>query len=168
MKKNILTIIIMAVVLINTALTGVLIFTIVPAATRTNKLVAKVASIVDLELESPANGSEVAFSDIETVDISDQITVNLKSTDGKDHYASIPSVSLSENTKNQDYKDLKDKVSLNANAIKEIITDEFQKCTKEDILNKKDEIKKQVLTQIQDYFKSDFIINVTFGNIVLQ
>lgn len=168
MKKNILTIIIMAIVLINTVLTAVLIFAIVPAAQRTTKLVDKVASVVDLELESPDADSNVSVADIENYDITDQMTINLKSTDGKDHYASIPTVTISMNTKHKDYKSLGEKVQTNANTIKEIITDEFQKYTKEDVLNNKDEIKEKVLTQIQDYFKSDFIINVTFGNIVLQ
>lgn len=167
MKKNILTIIIMAIVLINTILTAVLIFAIVPTANRTTKLVDKVASIVDLELESTNGDGDIAVSDIVGYDIADQLTINLVSSDNTTHYALL-NVSLSMNSKNPDYEELKDKVQENENAIKEIVTDEFSKYTVDEVKTNKEAIKKQILTDIQDYFKSDFIISVSFGNIVLS
>lgn len=171
MKKNILTIIIMAITLINTVLLGLLIFTIVPAANRTNQLVAKVASIVDLELESPdAAETVVSVSDIVTYDIPDKLTINLKSgendSDAK-HYA-IVYVSLSMNSKNDKYATLQPKVEENVNPIKEIVTEEFAKYTMDEVEANKNSIKEQVITRLQDMFQSDFIINVSFGNIILN
>ena len=51
MKKNILTIVIMAATLINLVLSAVMIFSVVPAMNKTSNLVDKVASVVDLEIE---------------------------------------------------------------------------------------------------------------------
>ena len=51
MKKNILTIVIMASTVLNLVLTIIMVFSIVPAMNKTNKLVDKVASVIDLELE---------------------------------------------------------------------------------------------------------------------
>jgi hypothetical protein len=169
MKKNILTIIIMAITLINTILLGVLIFTIVPTANKTNQMVAKVASLIDLELESPEKANEVIpVADIETYDIPDKLTINLKQgADGLNHYA-IVYVSLSMNSKNADYEKLQPKVEANVNPIKEIVTEEFAKYAMNEVEENKNIIKKQVITRIQDLFQSDFIINVSFGNIILN
>jgi len=168
MKKNILTIIIMAIVLINTALTAVLIFAIVPTSNKTSQLVAKVASIVDLELESPDEGdAEIAVSDIVIHEIEDKLTINLKKTDDSSHFA-IVNVSLSINSKNEDTVTLEPLVTTNENEIKEIVTEEFARYTIDEVNNKKNLIKEQVLIRIQEHFKSDFIINVSFGNLILQ
>lgn len=168
MKKNILTIIIMAIVLINTILTGVLIFVIVPTSNKTNQLVTKVASIVDLELESPdAASEEIAVSDISTYDIPDKLTINLLSTDGNPHYALL-FVSLSMNAKHPDFETLNTKITENENAIKEIVTEEFGRYSMDDVNPNKTKIKEAILTRVQELFKSDFIINISFGNMVLS
>lgn len=170
MKKNILTIIIMAIVLINTVLTGVLIFVIVPTSNKTNQLVTKVASIVDLELEdSSAENAAPAVSDIMTFNIEDELTINLKNNgDGATHYALIKTVSISVNSKHKDYTALYPKMQDNVTQMKEIINDEISKYTVDDVQDNKETIKKNVLTRIQELFNSDFIINVSFGNLVLS
>jgi Flagellar basal body-associated protein FliL. len=167
MKKNILTIIIMAIVLINTVLTGLLIFTIVPTANKTNKLVSKVASIVDLELQSPNAEDNLTVEDIDPYNIVDKITVNLKSTDQTEHYMTM-NASLSQNKKNKDYSKLKDLVLPNELKIKEIIQSEFSKYTKDEVQTNMEKIKADILAQIQEYFKSDFIVRVAFGNMLLE
>jgi len=166
MKKNILTIIIMAIVLINTILTALLIFTIVPTANKTNTLVAKVASIVDLELESPNSEDNISVDDIQTFNIPDKMTINLKSTDQKEHYLTV-NVSLSMNTKNKDFTKYSETVKDHVIELKDIIQDEFSKYTKDEIQSNKDKIKDNILVNIQEYYKSDFIIKVSFGNLLI-
>ncbi len=169
MKKNILTIIIMAVTLINTILLGVLIFAIVPSANKTTKLMDKVASIVDLEMESPENArAQVAVSDIMIYDLPDKLTINLKKgEDGVEHYA-ILNVSLSMNSKHEDYETLNPKVSEYSNAIGEIVQEEFARYTRDDVEANKNVIKEMIISRIQELFHSDFIISVSFGNLILQ
>lgn len=158
----------MAVTLVNTVLLAILIFAIVPTANKTMKLIDKVNTIVDLELESPEGGKEeISVSDIVTYNIADKLTITLKSDDEESHYA-ILKVSLSMNSKNEDYETLNLKVSDNENAIKEIISDEFGKYTKEEVNANKNLIKEQIIVRIQEYFKSDFIINVSFGDLLTQ
>ncbi|MDD3172564.1 MAG: flagellar basal body-associated FliL family protein [Herbinix sp.] len=167
MKKNILTIIIMAIVLINTVLTGFLIFVIVPTSNKTNELVTKVSSIINLELESPNEEDQISIADIESYPITDKLTINLASDDGTDHYMTV-NVTLSENTKNEDYLALSEKVASNEDAIKEIISDAFSQYTKDEVKPNKEAIRTQILTGIQEYFNSDFIINVSFGNLIIE
>lgn len=169
MRKNILTIIIMAIVLINTILTAVLMFVIVPTSNKTNKLVMKVASIIDLELESPDAGKDIAVSDIEGYNLPEQLTINLRTEgdDDKAHYALV-NVSLSINTKHEDYEELYPKIAQRQNEIEEIVSDEIGKYTMNDVKESKEKIREEVKKRIQELFKSDFIIGVSFGNIITQ
>ena len=65
MRKNILTIIVMATSLVNLVLTIVLVFAIMPAMNKTSVLVDKVASVVDLEIEDAnAEGEEYTMEDL--------------------------------------------------------------------------------------------------------
>ena len=52
MKKNILTIVIMAASIINLILSAVLIFSVMPTMNKTSNLIDKVSSVIDLEIES--------------------------------------------------------------------------------------------------------------------
>lgn len=169
MKKNILTIIIMALSLINTVLIAVLIFTILPTAIKTNALITKVASIVDLELESPNPEDQVTVDDIENYKIEDPVTCSLASSDGSDHYVKVE-VTLQENKKNEKFVDLKDKVDPNVSILVGFVQDVFSQYTKEEVKKSetKDKIKKEILAKIQEYFDSDFIINVTFSNLLIE
>jgi flagellar basal body-associated protein FliL len=164
MKKNILTIIIMAITLINTVLLAMLIFVIVPTSNKTNQLVTKVASIVDLEVEDSQEG-KVSVSDIVTQKYEEKLTIKLDSSSEEPHYA-ILYVSLSMNSKHEDYELLKEKVTENENPVLEIVTEEFGKYSIDNVQDNKEEIRQQVLTRIQELFQSDFIINVSFGNVV--
>lgn len=169
MRKNILTIIIMAITLVNTVLLVLLIFTIVPSANKTSRLTDKIASIVELELESPeGENKDFAVSDIETYTMDDKLTVNLKkSEDGKAHYAMM-NVSVSMNSKHKDYETLNPKVGENKNAITEIVQEEFAKYTIDEVNSRKTEIKNQVIARVQELMQSDFIVNVSFGSLVFQ
>lgn len=167
MKKNILTIIIMAISLINTVLIAVMLFTIVPSADRTNKLIAKVGSIVDLELESPEVTPVIDVGDLESYSFADALTISLASDDGQNHYCSVE-VTLSMNTKNKDYKELNPKVESNESAIIEIIETAFSTYTKDEVKPNRDAIKQKILADLKDYFHSDFIVNVTLYNLLIE
>lgn len=166
MKKNILTIIILAMCLINIVLSAVLIFVMVPTANKSIALVNKVAQIIDLELESPDNAIQnIGVSDIETYLIEERLTCILAKSDSEDHYA-ILYLSLSLNKTHDDYLELKEYVAQYENDMKEIVSDEFAKYNLDEAKVMKDKIKDQVKIRIQELFQSDFIINVSFGNIL--
>ena len=129
MRKNILTIIILAMCLINIVLSAVLIFVMVPTANKSIALVNKVAQIIDLELESPENAiSNIGVSDIETYLIDERLTCILAKSDNEDHYA-VLYLSLSLNKTHDDYLELQPLIKQYENNMKEIVSDEFAKYT---------------------------------------
>lgn len=174
MKKNLISIIILALGLINFLLTAIIMFAVVPTTIKTNNLIAKVASSIDLELQTPVKNAEsnsVDIADIAAYDIPDDITINLASSpdDTANHYALI-SASLSLNSKSKDYGTLEPKLEANVNAVKEIISDTFSEYTAAQVKDStsKDKIKAEILKKLQDKFQSDFIVDISFGKLVVE
>ena len=52
MKKNLMSVVILALVLANFVLTGLLVFTIIPETRNANKMIEAVCAAIDLELSS--------------------------------------------------------------------------------------------------------------------
>lgn len=171
MKKNLMTVIILALVLVNLVLTAILAFTIIPQTRKSNQLIDKIASAIDLELEdgSGKDTAAVPVEDIEVYDIEASFTVNLSpSGDGKDHVA-VFSIGLSLNTKSDGYKSigiegLKAKETLIKNDINTIVSEYTMEQFRED----EQSVKDAILEDLQEMFGSDFIIGVSFSSVNTQ
>ena len=176
MKKNLMTVIILALVLVNLVLTAILAFTIIPQTRKSNQLIDKIASAIDLELEdgSGKDTAAVPVEDIEVYDIEASFTVNLSpSGDGKDHgigmAVKIFSIGLSLNTKSDGYKSigtegLKAKETLIKNDINTIVSEYTMEQFRED----EQSVKDAILEDLQEMFGSDFIVGVSFSSVNTQ
>ena len=102
MKKNLISVLILALVLANLILTGILAFTIIPQTKKSNELIDKVCNAIHLELESGESIS-VPIENIYVHNLTDEFTCNLKKgEDGKEHFA-IFKVGFSLNTESDEY-----------------------------------------------------------------
>ena len=104
MKKNILTIIVMAVSIVNLVLGIVLVFSIVPASNKTAALVDKVASVIDLNIDDPnSEEQDYTIDDLVayTKTYDSAVNINLKKDAGDDsnHYAQLAGFTISFNSK---------------------------------------------------------------------
>lgn len=171
MKKNLISVIILALLIVNIVLTSIMMFSVTSASRKTAALVTDIASVLDLELtgtgtEQEEAKEEVAMKDIEPYDITD-LTIPLKrGEDGKDHYCLL-SVTLSKNIKHKDYKtygDLTTKESL----IKSEIVEVVGSYTMEELQADTEQVRADMLARIQELFGSDFIFNVSISSILFQ
>lgn len=169
MKKNLATILLISMAFVNLTLSIVLVFVVIPSSMKTNQVVTKVMQILDLELESAEPTPALGVEDIEVYSFAEKITVNLAKTpgDSKNHYA-LFSVSLSMNKTNKDYSTKSELISTSETIIKEIISEEFGKYTVDTVLENKEEIKEAIIEQLAKYFDSDFIVNISFGDLLVQ
>ena len=167
MKKNLMSVIILALVCVNLVLTAILMFTIVPQTSNANKLIEKVCAAVDLELSS---GSGMGTSNIPTENLAQYVlndgettNINLaKGEDGKTHYAMI-SVSLSLNTKSEGYAEYGTAGLDERNTIiMDLIIEVIGQYTKEEFDANRTDIKKEILNDLQSMFGADFIVGVNF------
>lgn len=169
MKKNILTIVIMALCLINLVMNALLIFTILPTTKKTDALITQVASVIQLELTGYEEGA-YKVEDLENHKIEESLTKNLKiGADGQSHFAVLDYVTVSVNKKSEDYKTLNAILTDQDSKIMDIVGSTLSEYTYEEAIADQTKIKQDVLKQIRTFFGSaDFIVDVYFGNFVCQ
>lgn len=174
MKKNLISIVILALLIVNIVLTAIMMFSVVGTSRKTAALVDNIATALNLELAANGNGEEdeavsVPMADIATYDVAggEKMTIQLKSNDDEQHFC-IVSVTLSMNTKDKTYKKFGETLSERDTLIKGEIFDVFGQYTVEEAKNNQEEIKDKILERIQTMFDSEFIFNVVFNDIMIQ
>ena len=177
MKKNLISIIILALLVVNTVMTGIMMFTVIPANQKTMQLVGDISSAIQLDLGIAGSNavdqatSGVAMSDISTYNIADQLTIKLATDpagDGKDHY-DVVGVTLSLNTKDEDYATYGEGIANYEGLIKDEINKVFGKYTLSQIqAMSTDDLQDEILENIQEMYNSKFIIGVSFSSYIIQ
>lgn len=168
MKKNLLSIFILAAVIANMILSTVMLFSIVPVLNRTNDFILKICSVLDLEIESP-NASDfatVGVADRDTFTFADSITINLKKAEGdKQSTYAVTTVTLTLNKKSTDYATIQPLISSNEEIIKNFVMNEVSQYTKDELndIQTKSYIKEIILSKLREYFGSDCIYDITLN-----
>lgn len=169
MKKNILTIAIMAASVLNLVLTIVLVFSIVPAMNKTNKLIDKVAEVINLELEKE-DTMDYAVEDLEPLAITfdGKQTINLKADPGdtEAHFVVIDGITVSFNKKADDYEKIKESVT----AADVYITDFVKEALAEQTITTLDEntVKESALEKIREFYGSNCIVRISLQGYMFQ
>ena len=164
MKKNMLAIVILAATLVNIALTALMLFTVIPKAQRTDALIQKICSIIDLELEDPdaADYAEIPFEDREIYALANKATANLTKATGetKTTYAQVQ-ITLLLNKKSDSYEKIQPLLANYENVIINMVKDEVSKYTTETISVSKEYIQDVILTKLSTEFgTTDLLIGV--------
>ncbi len=173
MKKNLITVIILALVVVNLVLTAVLAITIIPETQKANELITKVCSAIDLDLQAGDTAGSLSIDVADMTDYSvnsgETLTINLAdSGDGNLHYA-VLGISLSLDSTNPDYVTygsgaLEPQDNIICDTIKTVIASH----TIEDMRNNEDTVKEEILESLQTLFKSSFIVRVNFSSATYQ
>lgn len=171
MKKNLLSVLILALLIVNIALTGIMMFSTLSANKKTVQLVDQIATILNMEVKAPLDtdtSKEVSILDTDTYNIEDEMVITLKrGEDGAEHYA-IVSVSMSLDKTDEKYAELQPLVAANESKIKSVINDTFGKYTKEEASANPKAIADEILSQLQTMFESTFIYEVYYRDIKFQ
>ena len=161
MKKNLMSILILALLVVNIVLTSIM----MGANKSTTELVKKIATVINLELNPGGSEPEVPISDMVPYNIADSMTIMLKSTDDTQHYMQL-SVTLQMNKKNKDYKKYAETLKTNEQVIKGCINEVISSHTLEEVQNDMDSIRNEILVRIQrEYNNSEFIYKVVFSDV---
>lgn len=168
MKKNLLSIIILALLVVNIVLSTIMMISVTSASKKTAQLVADISTIIGLEINGlPTSGvaSSVSMADTDVYNISDELTIPLKTgEDGKAHYA-VGKVSLSMNKTHEDYATYgtAEAMSARQGLITDIIFSVFANYTMEQAQTNSGAIKAEIIQQIQELYGSDFIYGISFS-----
>lgn len=169
MKKNILTIVIMAATVVNLILTIIMVFSIVPAANKTNRLADKVAEVIDMELEQE-DAENYSFEDLMPyeVEFENKQTINLKKDEGdkEAHYVVIDGFTVSLYKEADDY----DKIYESVQTSPVYVTDCVKSAIAEQTINTLNEesIKASALAKIQEFYNSKCIVRMDLNGYMYQ
>lgn len=168
MKKNLISVLILALVFANFVLTAILMFTVLPETQKANTLIEKVCSAIDLDLNSGgANGTSsipIDQQDTYKVNEGEKITTNLaQGNDGKSHYA-IVKVSLVLNKKSDNYATYNQEFLTNQDeTIKNDVIRVIGQYTLDEFEANKEQVKSEILSDMQKMFGADLVIGVNFS-----
>lgn len=165
MKKNLMSILILALLVVNLVLTSIMMFSMMGANKSTTELVKKIASAINLELNPGGSEAEIPISDMVPYNIADAMTIMLKSTDDDQHYLQV-SVTLQMNKKDKEYKKYSETLATNEQVLKGCINEVISSHTLEEVQNDMDGIRNEILTRIRrEYNNSEFIYKVVFSDV---
>ena len=168
MKKNLISVVILALVFANFVLTALLMFSVLPETKKANTLIEKVCSAIDLDLNSGAatGTSNISIDDQEIYKVSEgeDLTTNLaEGKDGKTHYA-VLNVSLVLNKKSDNYKKYTQDFLTNQDDTIKVVSG----YTFEQFNQNSDAIKDTILEDMQNLFGKDYVIGVNFSKLTAQ
>ena len=177
MKKNLISVVILALVLVNLVLTAIMMFSVTGTAKKTSNVITQIAGILNLELDAAKAAEEeqggVSMMDTEFYDIpnEDTVTIRLSADEGetKAHYALVK-VTLWINKKSADYETYGASIMNGAydSAIQAKVIECVSSYTASTASGSDEAMRASILYQIQQMFGSDIVYDVTFKNILIQ
>lgn len=169
MKKNILTIVIMAATLINVILSAVLVFSVMPAMNKTSNLVDKVASVIDLEIEDAnAEEQEYTVNDLRTYTKTYDATVNInlkkEAGDDTNHYAQLSGFTLYFNTKAEDYSEISESIQGNDVYVDDIVKETISSYSASSIDLVK--VRTEIIKKIQETYNTKAVVKISLEALI--
>lgn len=173
MKKNLISVIILALCLVNLILNALIVFVCVPSNKKVNNLITEIASVLSLELVS-SDEPQVAVENIATFTSTENMTVKLKdngstNADGskKAHYAQV-GITISMDSSSKDYESINALITGSEGLVNDVVMGVIGSYTIDELDSQetKNAIKAEILQQLRTKFGSDCIYSVDFKSLV--
>ncbi len=179
MKKNLLSIIILALLVVNIVLTAVMMFSVVGTNKKVSGLVTNIATALSLELTVPGEEEkeQVSLADTEVYAITGGLTLPLAAetvtdSDGKTQSKQgymVCSISFSINKKHKDYGKYgsAEEMAARETLLKDVINTVVSAHTSSELQADAglEGLKAEILKAVQDLFQSEFIYRVSISDI---
>lgn len=167
MKKNLLTVLILALLIVNIVLTSIMMFTVMGTNKKTSQLVGNIATVLNLELKQPGEeeiDEPVSMADTKVYNLTGAMTIPL-ADEGDQHTYLVCNVAISMNIKHDDYKTYGETIGERESLIKDAITSVVTEHTESECRNNLDGLKTEILEAVQQLFNSKFIYNVAISDV---
>lgn len=169
MKKNLITVIILALCVVNLILNIMIVFVCMPSAKKTNNLITQIATVLNLELTNGDDQPVVKLEDIGTYNVEAQV-VNLKDDgSGKDHYIQV-GLTLELDMSSKDYEDLNTVLQGAQGPVFDEARNVIQGYTYAEVTDQatQEKIKNQILSNLQKKYATQCIYRVSFSKFTTQ
>ena len=149
MKKNLITVMVLALVLVNLVLTALLTITIVPQTKKANELITQVCSAINLELQSgsvTSDASAVPIDKLAPYSIVDSMTI----------------------TEAEGYAEYGETLGERETLIKDTLNTVIGSYTYEEFKADTQGVRNTIVEELQKLFGSNFIVSVSFPTMTYQ
>lgn len=172
MKKNLLSILILVLLVVNIILTAIMMMNVMGTNQKTAAIVTDIAGILDIELDRGDGSSSGAVSLENTVvySIPEEMKIPLKRAEGDDKdYLCIVKVSFSMDSTNEDFTKFGDGAG-NLESMETLMKSEVNTVigsyTVEEAKLSQQQMCEDILERIQELYGSNFIYKVSFSDII--
>lgn len=170
MKKNLLTVLILALLIVNIALTGIMMISVTSTNKKTAALVTNIATVLNLELTSPGGEGgegepEISLANTEVYSLPSMTIPLAVGEDGKEAYM-VCTIGFSLNKKGDGYKSYGTQItdgSMNT-LIMDTVNTVVGSYTEAEIRGDMEGLKAEILKEVQGLFQSDFIYKVSISD----
>lgn len=173
MKKNLLSVLILVLMIVNIAMSAVMMTNVISTNKKTAELMDSIGTAMNLELYAPGSGSEVSLADTETYVIEGGMTIPLAYSTNADGTVNdkqvylVCDISLLMDKTHDDYATYSGSAlsgydSMIRDAIEHVVSSYTEEECRASFTS---DIRNEILTAIQDLFKSKFIYGITLSNI---
>lgn len=179
MKKNLFSIIIIALLVVNIVLTSIMMISMMGTNKKTADLVSDIAAILNLELGvgQEEEKVEIPMSQQFIWNLEGTMTIPLQSeavydadgnvTGNKDHYVAFD-ISFALDMKGEGYKEYGENITNYESLVKDAVTATVSKHTIDECRNDFESIKEEILVSVQDLFDKEFVYKVAVNGIKYQ
>lgn len=169
MKRNLFSVLILVLLVVNIALTAVMMVSVTGTNKKTADLITSIAAVMNLELYEPGGDpvADISLADTEVYDLTGKLTIPLKAegADSEQTYV-VFSLSIFMNTKHEDYETYGGASILGReSAIKDIVNSTVSEYTEAECRTDFDTVREDILKAVQELFQSDFIYKIGINNI---
>lgn len=178
MKKNLLSVLILALMIVNIVLTAIMMVSVISTNGKTGELVTSIATVMNLELYDPSGdpAGSVPLSQTDTYPLADRLMIQLKPTvseNGSSTGANMITfyMSLAMNMEHKDYENMgsAEKLASLEIEIKDAVASVLQNYTEQECRDNLDgPIREEILAALQKMFQSDFIYRISISDVYYQ
>lgn len=171
MKKNLITVVILAISIINLVFNILLVFVFMPSATKTNKLITDISKILDIEIESQkSEDSAFDVSNLAPYQLEQGNPINLKSDGSGSIHIVQYGLTINMDSTASDYSKVSGNVEGSTAIIYDLTRDIIGRYTYAEVIDVEiqKQIKNELLASLRETFNTDCIYSVSFYNWVAQ
>lgn len=175
MKKNLLSVLILALMVVNIVMTAIMMVSVIGTNKKTGELVTNIATVLNLELHDPGGSvSEPPLDQTATYAFGDRLMMQLKPSVNEDGKAGAQMVifymSLAMDMEHDDYKKLGTDEMLKSHEIdfKDAVAAVVQEYTEQEFRENTEQVKAEILAALQDFSQSTFIFRVSISDVIFQ
>ena len=165
MKKNLLSVLLLVLMIVNIALSAVMMVSVTGTNKKTAELMDSIGMAMNLELYTPGTAPEVSMSDTET-HVMETMTILLADSGGKQSYI-VFDISLLLDKTHEDYAKYSGETissydTMVTDAVSQIVSNYTEEQCRASFTG---DIRNEMLTSIQNMFQSKVVYGITLSNI---